>query len=826
MANFVFAADPAGLDYVAKTGLGNEHPAVIAAKIIQVVLGFLGIIAVTLILYAGFLWMTSNGSEDKIDRAKTILKNAAIGLVIILSSFAIASFVLSKLLGQDSFFTSIFDQGNGGNTGIGALGNGVLQSVYPEPNQKEVPRNVSIIVTFREVMDPKTICQTAGTRCNGESIIKENIKIYKTAQGDSCKTDCGQNVTDVRAYTNDNKTYVFMPTTYLGSPSEYIWYSVFLDKKIKKGDGSLAFQSFGNGYEWSFEVSNKLDMTPPQVVSGGIFPIPDNAKDDIGSVSAAVAATGSITVSSQPQVYVQAKANTPSAQGASEQAILTGIYNCQSDGTINVSISNSMAVNVSGVSGVVGGDSVNDGKASLGCGLVLEPVDGTFTTGNSWTIAVVAEKQADILIVGRNLYTFVSGAAGNSQIAIGANTGATAGNIRASLAAHPDLDVTAAGNTVNLQAKVAGAAGNNIALSTGSGALTVTPMAGGIERQETSVTNDKKDKPRNSIIQINFNEAINPMQVSGTSDELANYIRVVNLATNERVAGKFVISNQYKTVEFISNMECGRNACGEKIYCLPENSNLKVELVAANLTACGSDADCASKSPYNTCGNNGICQEAKTGINFPLASTAFNGIMDTSLNSLDGNRNNNAQGPVGFYNENAPDANVGDNYVWSFFISDKIDLAPPIITSTDAANNATGVNLSAPISVSFNKLMMSSSLSTGEIIVNNGKENITHKLVNLWSFSNQPTGYWTTNEGKDNAPADGEADWTEARISHTDFADATKYRAQIGSGAKDIYQNCFKPCDGPACTGENVGNPSCCSGALSNVDGVVNQCAQ
>src|SRR3989338_7576776 len=44
----------------------NNDPRVIVAQIIREVLGFLGILAVIIILYAGFKWMTSGGSEDKI----------------------------------------------------------------------------------------------------------------------------------------------------------------------------------------------------------------------------------------------------------------------------------------------------------------------------------------------------------------------------------------------------------------------------------------------------------------------------------------------------------------------------------------------------------------------------------------------------------------------------------------------------------------------------------------------------------------------------------------------------------------------------------------
>jgi hypothetical protein len=70
----------------------------IIGQIINVVLGFLGILLLGYMLYAGFLWMTSGGSEDKVGEAKTMIKNAIIGLVIIVSAFALSNFVLTSLV--------------------------------------------------------------------------------------------------------------------------------------------------------------------------------------------------------------------------------------------------------------------------------------------------------------------------------------------------------------------------------------------------------------------------------------------------------------------------------------------------------------------------------------------------------------------------------------------------------------------------------------------------------------------------------------------------------------------------------------------------------
>ena len=42
--------------------------------------------------------MTAGGEADRVDKAKKVLINAAIGLAIILASFAIAQFVLNRLI--------------------------------------------------------------------------------------------------------------------------------------------------------------------------------------------------------------------------------------------------------------------------------------------------------------------------------------------------------------------------------------------------------------------------------------------------------------------------------------------------------------------------------------------------------------------------------------------------------------------------------------------------------------------------------------------------------------------------------------------------------
>ena len=70
---------------------------VIIARLIRSFLGVLGIIAVSLVLYGGFIWMTAGGNAERVTKAKKLLSNAVIGLLIILFSFAIVQFILNRV---------------------------------------------------------------------------------------------------------------------------------------------------------------------------------------------------------------------------------------------------------------------------------------------------------------------------------------------------------------------------------------------------------------------------------------------------------------------------------------------------------------------------------------------------------------------------------------------------------------------------------------------------------------------------------------------------------------------------------------------------------
>lgn len=565
LANFAIAAElDVGLSYAEGTGLSNTQDIrIIIARIIRIIIGFLGIIAVGLIMYAGWLWMTSEGEAEKVEKAKKTLTNAVIGLIIIMASFAIASFILNKLMGATDGGDTPGPPGGGGG-GIPALGSGIISSHYPGRNQKDIPRNTKIMVTFKEAIDASTMIEDSNSSGifgdwinDGDGEIEDgefdelnnnNIKIYKTIDGVP-----GAIIFAVSARkTDDNKTFIFKPTQYLGSPTEKIWYSVGLSKNIKKANGDPAFAGvIGEiAYDWMFEVGTFIDNTPPKVES--IIPQPDATE------------------------------------------------------------------------------------------------------------------------------------------------------------------------------------------------------------------------PRNVVAQINFSEAVDPISASGIfkAGSGFNNIKVIDEAATSSIEGIFYISNQYKTVEFLTFDACGINSCGQTIYCLPGNKRIQVFINAATLMALDS----------------------------PSAVFPYDGVVDLADNSFDGNGNGTAQGPksqsglVPYNANNQTHEGEGDDYYWLFNTNDTIDIIPPIIEQINPGVGASQVDLSAIPQATFSKLLMSASLNSSSINFKCGGAG-----CNYWINKSD-------NLGK-----------TTAKINHDQFNEGTNYAVQFNSGIKDIYQNCYTPCSGLGITG----GPSCCNGQPS-----------
>ncbi len=75
--------------------LEENSPEIVIANVINTVFGIVGSLALLMFIYGGLTWMTSAGNKESVDKGKNIIKWAAIGLVIIFSSYALVRFLIT-----------------------------------------------------------------------------------------------------------------------------------------------------------------------------------------------------------------------------------------------------------------------------------------------------------------------------------------------------------------------------------------------------------------------------------------------------------------------------------------------------------------------------------------------------------------------------------------------------------------------------------------------------------------------------------------------------------------------------------------------------------
>ena len=267
------------------TQLGDADLRVTIAKIVRVVLGFLGILAVLIVLWAGFLWMTAAGNEDQVGRAKRILIQGLIGLLIIMSALAITQFVL-KEFGEATGTT--FTSSGGGSSGSsgGALGSGGSKtfSVTSITPTGAIPNyDVTVHILFSQTPQIASVNENVTLRKSGETTpVPVNIVILDKHVLLSAKEECGgENVPSGKTgCLNKNTKYVVE----IGSGKTGVK-SKEGSKQLKCGLGSSCSATFTTGDQLDNSVPN-IDITTPdsgaQVPQASSVPIEAIVGDTLG----------------------------------------------------------------------------------------------------------------------------------------------------------------------------------------------------------------------------------------------------------------------------------------------------------------------------------------------------------------------------------------------------------------------------------------------------------------------------------------------------------------------------------------------------------------
>ncbi|MFA5186156.1 MAG: hypothetical protein WC551_06725 [Patescibacteria group bacterium] len=89
-----------GLNLAAKNSgymEGQTDLPTLVGNLINQGFSILGVLLLGLLLYGGILWMTAAGEQDRVKKAISVIRNAIIGLVIIVVAYALANFIVSAL---------------------------------------------------------------------------------------------------------------------------------------------------------------------------------------------------------------------------------------------------------------------------------------------------------------------------------------------------------------------------------------------------------------------------------------------------------------------------------------------------------------------------------------------------------------------------------------------------------------------------------------------------------------------------------------------------------------------------------------------------------
>jgi hypothetical protein len=83
-------------DCATSTGVDNNNVATLGHKVVNLFSIIIGVIAIIMIIYGGFRYITSGGASERVGSAKNTLIYAIVGLIIVALAQVIVHFVLNQ----------------------------------------------------------------------------------------------------------------------------------------------------------------------------------------------------------------------------------------------------------------------------------------------------------------------------------------------------------------------------------------------------------------------------------------------------------------------------------------------------------------------------------------------------------------------------------------------------------------------------------------------------------------------------------------------------------------------------------------------------------
>lgn len=104
---------------VGPSGITESEVSVSAANVIKGIMAAIGLLFFCLMVYAGLVWMTARGEEDRVTKARETIIAATIGLVIMISAYAVTNLVADRIIGGAGAGGADLNPNGGGGSNTG-----------------------------------------------------------------------------------------------------------------------------------------------------------------------------------------------------------------------------------------------------------------------------------------------------------------------------------------------------------------------------------------------------------------------------------------------------------------------------------------------------------------------------------------------------------------------------------------------------------------------------------------------------------------------------------------------------------------------------------
>ena len=271
------SASAQGLDLPSVASLPDRPLPDLLVGIINGFLGLLGVIALGVLIYGGYVWMTSGGISQRIALAKRILLSAVIGLIIILLSWAIIQFIFNAVNGNNNNNNNVI------NPPILPPGSSVNFRVDEYSPKGNVPVVVCMPIQarFNRLLDQSTVVAapnlspTIHLRLNCTTGFPDGDAFCAAANLGNCGTTinvnkyCDTEVPGNMTFPGPSAlNFTFRPSKDLEKNAAYL---VIINDGLsgvrsQSGDECIgAASDLGECKQWEFTTNDQTDKVPPQV---------------------------------------------------------------------------------------------------------------------------------------------------------------------------------------------------------------------------------------------------------------------------------------------------------------------------------------------------------------------------------------------------------------------------------------------------------------------------------------------------------------------------------------------------------------------------------